>query len=97
MAKYHSPSAGAGSVGGGAEGKIRAAHLLVKHTGSRRPSSWKEVRSFTFSPRTRELERRGGEQTERVATQLADKATMLSCRVGGDHAHALACHESWQG
>lgn len=44
MAKYHSPSAGAGSGGGGAEGKIRAAHLLVKHTGSRRPSSWKEVR-----------------------------------------------------
>lgn len=48
-------------------------------------------------PRTEELERRGGEQTRRVATQLVDKATMLSCWVGGDHAHALACHESWQG
>ncbi|KAL8972787.1 MAG: hypothetical protein Q9183_000351 [Haloplaca sp. 2 TL-2023] len=24
------------------EGKIRAAHLLVKHSGSRRPSSWRE-------------------------------------------------------
>lgn len=24
------------------EGKIRAAHLLVKHKGSRRPSSWRE-------------------------------------------------------
>lgn len=47
MAKYHSP-AGAGatnSVGGGDAGKIRAAHLLVKHNQSRRPSSWKEVRS----------------------------------------------------
>lgn len=43
MAKYHSPSAPAGTTGGGAEGKIRAAHLLVKHSGSRRPSSWKEV------------------------------------------------------
>ncbi|KAK7735953.1 peptidyl-prolyl cis-trans isomerase Pin1 [Cytospora paraplurivora] len=44
MAKYHSP-AGAGatnSVGGGDAGKIRAAHLLVKHNQSRRPSSWKE-------------------------------------------------------
>ncbi|RCI14632.1 hypothetical protein L249_6543 [Ophiocordyceps polyrhachis-furcata BCC 54312] len=25
------------------EGKIRAAHLLVKHRGSRRPSSWREA------------------------------------------------------
>jgi NIMA-interacting peptidyl-prolyl cis-trans isomerase 1 len=27
---------------GSTEGKIRAAHLLVKHKDSRRPSSWKE-------------------------------------------------------
>lgn len=27
----------------GAEGKIRASHLLVKHRDSRRPSSWREV------------------------------------------------------
>jgi NIMA-interacting peptidyl-prolyl cis-trans isomerase 1 len=25
--------------------KVRASHLLVKHSGSRNPSSWKEVRS----------------------------------------------------
>ena len=25
------------------EGQIRASHLLIKHKGSRRPSSWKEV------------------------------------------------------
>lgn len=25
--------------------KVRASHLLVKHRGSRRPSSWKEVRN----------------------------------------------------
>ena len=24
-------------------GEIRVAHLLIKHSGSRRPSSWKEV------------------------------------------------------
>ncbi|PSR81087.1 hypothetical protein BD289DRAFT_46008 [Coniella lustricola] len=41
MAKHHSPAAG-GSHGAG-EGKIRAAHLLVKHSESRRPSSWKEA------------------------------------------------------
>lgn len=27
-------------------GQIRASHLLVKHSGSRRPSSWKEVLAF---------------------------------------------------
>ncbi|KUI55564.1 Peptidyl-prolyl cis-trans isomerase ssp-1 [Cytospora mali] len=44
MAKYHSPAgAGAASNTGGVDaGKIRAAHLLVKHNQSRRPSSWKE-------------------------------------------------------
>ena len=25
------------------EGQVRASHLLIKHRGSRRPSSWKEV------------------------------------------------------
>ena len=31
------------SVNGAKEGKIRAAHLLVKHKDSRRPSSWREA------------------------------------------------------
>ncbi|RPA98488.1 peptidyl-prolyl cis-trans isomerase [Choiromyces venosus 120613-1] len=31
------------SEGGGQAGKIRCAHLLVKHKDSRRPSSWKEA------------------------------------------------------
>jgi len=41
MAQHHSASSTRvdGSAG---DGKIRAAHLLVKHNGSRRPSSWKE-------------------------------------------------------
>lgn len=41
MAVYHSgnpPPASSASK----DGKIRAAHLLVKHRDSRRPSSWKE-------------------------------------------------------
>ncbi|KAK0630959.1 peptidyl-prolyl cis trans isomerase [Bombardia bombarda] len=49
MAKYHSgslvtpqPEGGAGA-GAGSSGKIRAAHLLVKHNESRRPSSWREA------------------------------------------------------
>ena len=50
MAQHHSAPANPSlsllsSSGGGAgsrDGKIRAAHLLVKHRDSRRPSSWKE-------------------------------------------------------
>lgn len=37
---------GAKYLSGGAqvaEGKVRASHILAKHTGSRRPSSWKQV------------------------------------------------------
>jgi len=41
MAKNHS-SANVRVDGTGVEGKIRAAHLLVKHKDSRRPSSWRE-------------------------------------------------------
>ncbi|KAF8167502.1 hypothetical protein B0H34DRAFT_19512 [Crassisporium funariophilum] len=31
-----------GKAGGSHPGQVRASHLLVKHSGSRRPSSWKE-------------------------------------------------------
>jgi NIMA-interacting peptidyl-prolyl cis-trans isomerase 1 len=45
MAKYHSSSLAPESAGQTQPGKIRAAHLLVKHRESRRPSSWREVSS----------------------------------------------------
>ena len=41
MALHHSAPANP-SGGAAKDGKIRAAHLLVKHRDSRRPSSWKE-------------------------------------------------------
>ena len=48
MAEHHSASEirpeGGAANGKGADGKIRASHLLVKHKDSRRPSSWREVR-----------------------------------------------------
>ena len=47
MAENHSSAAirpdGSGPGSGAKEGKIRAAHLLVKHRDSRRPSSWREA------------------------------------------------------
>ncbi|UNI13959.1 Peptidylprolyl isomerase [Purpureocillium takamizusanense] len=43
MAANHSAGARVGSVPSVPEGKIRAAHLLIKHSESRRPSSWKEA------------------------------------------------------
>lgn len=44
MALHHSAPANPSSASSAAakDGKIRAAHLLVKHRDSRRPSSWKE-------------------------------------------------------
>ncbi|KKZ62435.1 peptidyl-prolyl cis-trans isomerase NIMA-interacting 1 [[Emmonsia] crescens] len=41
MAQHHSGPADRYGAGG-VEGKIRASHLLIKHRGSRRPSSWRE-------------------------------------------------------
>ena len=45
MARHHSASEikPEAKEANGHEGKIRAAHLLVKHKDSRRPSSWREV------------------------------------------------------
>ncbi|KAH7329520.1 hypothetical protein B0I35DRAFT_46642 [Stachybotrys elegans] len=48
MAANHSarvghPGGSASAAGNVPEGKIRAAHLLVKHRDSRRPSSWREA------------------------------------------------------
>lgn len=37
-----------GSTTGGRPARVRASHLLVKHSGSRRPSSWKEVRLASY-------------------------------------------------
>jgi peptidyl-prolyl cis-trans isomerase NIMA-interacting 1 len=46
MARTHS-SAGinrAAAATNGSDGKIRAAHLLIKHRDSRRPASWREAK-----------------------------------------------------
>lgn len=58
---------GAGGRGGG--DKIQCAHLLVKHAGSRRPSSWREARITRSKEEAEEIIRghqqriQGGEAT----------------------------------
>lgn len=52
-AKYlnQAPATGgqANNGNGGGDGKVRASHLLIKHSESRRPSSWKEVSRLEIS------------------------------------------------
>ncbi|KAH6693506.1 hypothetical protein F5X68DRAFT_247804 [Plectosphaerella plurivora] len=70
------PPPGAGAV---PEGKIRAAHILVKHAGSRRPSSWREptiTRSIADARvRIEEFEgqiRRGDKTFAEIASKESD-------------------------
>lgn len=51
MATHHSAGSRPAAAPGVPEGKIRAAHLLVKHRDSRRPSSWREVCASATEPK----------------------------------------------
>ncbi|KAF2400712.1 rotamase-domain-containing protein [Trichodelitschia bisporula] len=42
MASYHTSAINRSNLSSNQDGRIRCAHLLVKHRESRRPSSWKE-------------------------------------------------------
>ncbi|EXJ90951.1 peptidyl-prolyl cis-trans isomerase ssp-1 [Capronia coronata CBS 617.96] len=77
MAQHHS-SANTRIDGTGAEGKIRAAHLLVKHKDSRRPSSWKEPNITRSKEEAIELLKGYEEQIRSGQTQLGDLAVSES-------------------
>ena len=70
------------------EGKIRAAHLLVKHKDSRRPSSWRESTiTRTKEEATQvllghEARIRSGEKT--LAELATTESDCSSARKGGD-------------
>ncbi|GAA6036910.1 hypothetical protein JCM8097_006349 [Rhodosporidiobolus ruineniae] len=71
--------------------KVRASHLLVKHSGSRRPSSWKEANITRSKEEAIEI-LRGHEKTLKDATDLKATFAQLastesdcsSARDGGD-------------
>ena len=46
---------GASASNGGVQEKIRAAHLLIKHRDSRRPSSWREAKITRSKEEAREI------------------------------------------
>jgi len=81
MANYHS-SAGinraAAAAGGGQEGKIRCAHLLVKHRDSRRPASWREARITRTKSEAMEIILAHEARIRSGATSLGDLAVSES-------------------
>jgi len=56
MARTHSSSGiNRAAATNGSDGKIRAAHLLIKHRDSRRPSSWREAKITRSKEEAREI------------------------------------------
>ena len=77
------------------EGKIRAAHLLVKHTGSRRPSSWKEEKITRSKDEAMEVLRGYEERIKSGEVGLgelaASESDCSSARKKGDLYASLSC------
>ncbi|KAJ3084609.1 Peptidyl-prolyl cis-trans isomerase NIMA-interacting protein 1 [Rhizoclosmatium hyalinum] len=72
----------------GSEGKVRASHLLVKHSGSRRPSSWREDKITRSVDEATAIIKGYREQIVSGETDLASLAKVYSdcssARDGGD-------------
>lgn len=73
MAKYHSGAFNP-PTGGSQPGKIRAAHLLVKHAESRRPSSWREASITRSKEEAREIIQEYEKQIKSGGKRLGDLA-----------------------
>ncbi|KAF6224968.1 hypothetical protein HO133_010163 [Letharia lupina] len=78
MALHHSTPANPSASGAAKDGKIRAAHLLVKHRDSRRPSSWKEPEIRRTKEEALEILRGHEERVKNGEVSLGDLATSES-------------------
>ena len=78
MAQNHSSTNTRTDGGSAPEGKIRAAHLLVKHKESRRPSSWREQNITRSVEEAREIVRGHEKQIRSGQTTLGDLAVSES-------------------
>jgi NIMA-interacting peptidyl-prolyl cis-trans isomerase 1 len=87
MANNHS-SKGISAANFAVPGKIRCAHLLVKHRDSRRPASWRESKITRSVEEAREDITRHQESINNGSTTLPELATTesdcSSARKGGD-------------
>ncbi|MCJ1328030.1 protein kinase ssp1 [Thelotrema lepadinum] len=87
MATHHS-SGIAPTSSAKAEGKIRAAHLLVKHKDSRRPSSWREEKITRSKGEAIDILKGHEHKIRSGEAKLAELATKesdcSSARKGGD-------------
>jgi len=87
MANNHS-SGLSSSHGGMAGGKIRCAHLLVKHANSRRPASWREAKITRSEEAAQARLKDFQEQIQSGKNSLSELATIesdcSSARKGGD-------------
>lgn len=80
MAQYHTAQLGRGEAVNqqSLEGKIRAAHLLVKHKDSRRPSSWREPQITRSKEDARVIIKGYEDKIKSGKTSLGDLATTES-------------------
>lgn len=78
MGVHHSSAGARPEVAGAKEGKIRAAHLLVKHSGSRRPSSWRESNITRSKEEALEIIKGHQARIESGETSLGDLAATES-------------------
>ena len=80
MGQYHTANLGQDGVANQSQldGKIRAAHLLVKHRDSRRPSSWREATITRSKDEAMEIIRGHEQRIKSGSASLGDVATTES-------------------
>jgi peptidyl-prolyl cis-trans isomerase NIMA-interacting 1 len=78
MAQHHSSANTRTDSTTAPEGKIRAAHLLVKHKDSRRPSSWREPNITRTKEEAREIIKGYEQRIKSGQTTLGDLAVSES-------------------
>ncbi len=80
MGQYHTANLGRDGAPNptALDGKIRCAHLLVKHRDSRRPSSWREANITRSKDEAMEIIRAHEQRIKTGAASLGDVATTES-------------------
>ncbi|KAH8719315.1 hypothetical protein GQ44DRAFT_712561 [Phaeosphaeriaceae sp. PMI808] len=96
MAAHHSSTGVAPTTSSHSGDKIRAAHLLVKHRGSRRPASWREpnitrtkseaevlIKEYQVQIKAFEVDK-NGENAKSLSELATTESDCSSARKGGD-------------